>query len=173
MLMDEGMDTGPLFSQAAIAIYPDETAGILTERLSYHGANLLAVTLPRWLAGEIAPQSQDNGLATFCRPVRKKQGVVELVQASSRLAVRCVPIIRGRAPAPLGTVCHSRWFKLVRSAGDPAAELPGLVLERQGETVVVTGEGFLRLDIVQLAGRNPTSIDDLRPRPASAPPAAC
>ncbi len=52
MLMDEGMDTGPVLSQSALAIHPDETAGTLTERLSHHGAELLADTLPRWLAGE-------------------------------------------------------------------------------------------------------------------------
>ena len=84
MLMDEGMDTGPVLSQAALAIHPDDTAGILTERLSHHGAELLAETLPRWLAGEIAPQPQESSLATLCRPVRKEQGVDRLVQAGSR-----------------------------------------------------------------------------------------
>ena len=160
MLMDEGMDTGPLFSQAAIAIHPDETAGILTERLSHHGADLLAETLPRWLAGAIAPQPQDNGLATLCRPVRKEQGIVDW----SRPAVEIARAVRAYNPWPGAS---STWnglpLKVVQAgalAGDPAAELPGLVLERQGATVVVTGEGFLRLDIVQLAGRNPTSIDD-------------
>ncbi len=147
-------------SQAAIAIHPDETAGILTVRLSHHGANLLAETLPRWLAGAIAPQPQDNGLATLCRPVRKEQGIVDW----SRPAVEIARAVRAYNPWPGAS---STWnglpLKVVQAgalAGDPAAELPGLVLERQGATVVVTGEGFLRLDIVQLAGRNPTSIDD-------------
>ena len=57
MLMDEGMDTGPMLGQAALAIHSDETAGTLTQRLSQHGAGLLADTLPRWLAGE-SPRSR-------------------------------------------------------------------------------------------------------------------
>lgn len=160
MLMDEGMDTGPVLSQAALAVHSDETAGNLTARLSQHGAWLLADTLPRWLAGELAPQPQDSSLATLCRPVRKEQGVVDW----SRPAVEIARAVRAYDPWPGAS---STWngvpLKVVQAAvlaGDAFADPPGLVLERQGATVVVTGEGFLRLDIVQLAGRNPMSIGD-------------
>ena len=160
MLMDEGLDTGPVLSQAALAIRPDETAGALTGRLSHHGAALLAETLPRWLANELAPQPQDSSLATLCRPVRKEQGTIDW----SKPAVEIARAVRAYNPWPGAS---STWnglpLKMVQAgvlAGDGLAEQPGLVLERQGATVVVTGEGFLRLDIVQLAGRNPTSIGD-------------
>ncbi|HEY5902380.1 MAG TPA: methionyl-tRNA formyltransferase, partial [Anaerolineales bacterium] len=46
MRMDPGLDTGPILSQAAIPIGPDETAGELYERLSMLGAELLIETLP-------------------------------------------------------------------------------------------------------------------------------
>ena len=160
MLMDEGMDTGAVLSQAALAIHPEETAGILTERLSQHGAELLADTLPRWLAGELAPQPQDNGLATLCRPVRKEQGVIDW----SRPAVEIADAVRAYNPWPGAS---SSWndlaIKVVKGsalAGEALGTPPGVVLERQGAVVVVTGDGFLQLDIVQLAGRNPTSIGD-------------
>lgn len=157
MLMDEGMDTGPVLSQSALAISVDETAGTLTERLSHHGSGLLAETLPRWLAGELAPQPQEGGLATICRPVRKEQGVIDW----SRPAVEIARAVRAYNPWPgASTLWNGLPIKILQGSalvGDGLADPPGLVLQQQHTTVVVTGEGFLQLDIVQLAGRNPTS----------------
>src|SRR5690606_20852199 len=53
MLMDEGMDTGPVLAQAEQAIHPNDTTASLSERLASQGAALLVETLPRYLAGEI------------------------------------------------------------------------------------------------------------------------
>jgi methionyl-tRNA formyltransferase len=121
---------------------------------------LLADTLPRWLAGELAPQPQENGLATLCRPVRKEQGVIDW----SGPAVEIARAVRAYSPWPGAS---STWnglpIKVVQAgalSGNALAEPAGSVLERQGAIVIVTGEGFLRLDIVQLAGRNPMSIGD-------------
>lgn len=77
MRMDPGMDTGPILAQAALTIAPRDTGGTLTARLAQQGADLLAETLPRWLAGEITPRPQDASLATLCRPLRKEQGVID------------------------------------------------------------------------------------------------
>lgn len=159
MLMDEGMDTGPLLSQAALEIRPDETAGALTERLSQHGAALLAETLPRWLAGELSPQPQDGSLATLCRPVRKEQGVIDW----SRPAVEIARAVRAYTPWP-GALTHwngvplkvQQAQALTSHVGEPA----GTVVESQGALAVVTGDGLLRLDSVQLAGRNQTTGEE-------------
>ena len=51
MLMDEGMDTGPVLSQAACPISPQDTRESLRARLAQLGADLMMDTLPRWLAG--------------------------------------------------------------------------------------------------------------------------
>ncbi len=45
MLMDEGMDTGPVLLQEEIEIRPDDTAGTLSDRLSHLGAHLIIKTL--------------------------------------------------------------------------------------------------------------------------------
>ena len=105
MLMDEGMDTGPVLSQAALAVHSDETAAALTQRLSQHGAELLAHTLPRWLAAELAPQPQEGSLATLCRPVRKEQGVIDW----SRSAVEIARVVRAYTPMA-GRQFNLEWF---------------------------------------------------------------
>lgn len=77
MLMDPGMDTGPLLAREAAPISPEDTTGSLTERLSGLGADLLSRTLPRWLAGEIEPQPQDDSAATATRLIRKEDGAID------------------------------------------------------------------------------------------------
>ncbi len=58
MKMDAGVDTGPILSQRALPIAPDETGGSLFEKMSRLGAELLLETLPPYLAGELQPRPQ-------------------------------------------------------------------------------------------------------------------
>ncbi|MHB1417672.1 MAG: methionyl-tRNA formyltransferase, partial [Chloroflexota bacterium] len=64
MLMDEGLDTGPVLAQTAVPILPTDTTQSLAGRLATVGADLLSATLPRWASGEIKPQPQDDSRAT-------------------------------------------------------------------------------------------------------------
>ena len=64
-LLEEGLDTGPVFGTLTEAVRPDDTAGELLERLSHSGAVLLAQTLSAVDAGRAAavPQQGDVSLA--------------------------------------------------------------------------------------------------------------
>ena len=77
MLMDAGMDSGPVLSQRALAVDVNDTAASLSERLSAAGAELLADTLPRWLSREIEPTPQDHSQATTCPLLRKEDGAID------------------------------------------------------------------------------------------------
>lgn len=57
MLMDKGLDTGPVLTRAQIQISRQDTTGSLTGKLSLLGAQLLLEVLPRWARGEITPPS--------------------------------------------------------------------------------------------------------------------
>lgn len=153
MLMDEGMDTGPVLAQAALMISDEDTGGSLAQRLARQGADLLAETLPRWLAGEIEPRSQDDRLATLCRPVRKEQGRIDW----SRPAREIARVVRAYNPWPAAsTTWQGQPLKILRAVcleGNGGKQQPGTVLESPQPGAVVTGEGLLGLQIVQLAGR--------------------
>jgi methionyl-tRNA formyltransferase len=58
MLIDEGVDTGPIISVVETPIGADETGGSLTARLSYLGAELIDDALPGYLAGRRSPAHQ-------------------------------------------------------------------------------------------------------------------
>ena len=76
MVMDAGLDTGPILLQDSIPIAPDETGQSLHGKLAGLGANLLVVTL-RWLrAGSISPHPQPTSpaLITHAPPLKKEDG---------------------------------------------------------------------------------------------------
>lgn len=159
MRMDAGMDTGPILAQAALAIQPDDTGGTLTARLAQQGAELLAETLPRWLAGQITPQPQDARLATLCRPLRKEQGLIDWARPASEIA----RAVRAFNPWPAAsTVWHGQQLRVLRAKAlaGPAGQEPGWVSQAEGALVVATGDGLLRLDELQLAGRAAMSAFD-------------
>jgi len=152
MRMDAGMDTGPILAQAALAIQPDDTGDALTERLAQQGAALLVETLPRWLAGELAPQPQDASLATLCRPLRKEQGVIDWTRPADEI----VRAVRAFNPWPTAsTTWQGQQIKLLRASAltEAAGQAPGVVALVDGAVLVAAGEGVVRLEEVQLAGR--------------------
>ncbi|MCX6763346.1 MAG: methionyl-tRNA formyltransferase [Candidatus Moranbacteria bacterium] len=74
MLMDKGVDTGEIISQRKIRIGGKETALELSEHLAKIGSELLIETLPKWIAGKIKAEPQDNSLATLCQLVEREDG---------------------------------------------------------------------------------------------------
>lgn len=161
MLMDEGMDTGPILAQAALRIGPDETAGVLSDRLAHQGAALLVKTLPLWLEGELSPQPQDEELATICRLLSKDQGRVNWTLPAEKIAAA----VRAFNPWPgASTSWNGIPLKILRArpvASVQAVNLePGTVLEHDGGIAVSTGEGLLELGEIQLAGRRAVSAQN-------------
>src|SRR5258706_5817977 len=77
MRMDVGLDTGPMLTKRSIRLTRDDTAGSVFQALSQQGADLLIETLPRWIAGEIQPQVQDDALATYAPMMKKEEGKLD------------------------------------------------------------------------------------------------
>ncbi|MBM3183331.1 MAG: methionyl-tRNA formyltransferase, partial [Chloroflexi bacterium] len=77
MLLDAGMDTGPLLKQAKVPISAEDTTGSLTTKLAQIGARLLLETLPQWLEGRITPQPQDESRASYTKQIAKEDGEMD------------------------------------------------------------------------------------------------
>lgn len=150
MLMDAGMDTGPILTQVEAPILSDDTTGSLGERLAREGAKLLATTLPRYLAGEITPQPQSEAGVTVCRPLKKEQGRIDWSQPASVIE----RMVRAYDPWPGAfTTWQGEPLKIGRAQAIAGQEEPGRVLRRQGQIVIGAGEGLLLVTALQLAGR--------------------
>jgi len=152
MLMDEGMDTGPMLTRAQEPIRADDTTASLSERLARLGAATLRETLPRWAAGKLTPTPQPEEGVTYTRLVRKEDGHIDW----SRPAVAIERAVRAYQPWPTAfTLWKGEPLKTLRSSLLPGTGVPGAVVAVPGGVAVTTGEGVLRLDEVQPAGRRP------------------
>ena len=85
MLMDERMDHGPIVvekqikdSRFKIQDWPP-TAGELRVACNKLGAELLAETIPLWVAGKIKAREQDHSKATYTKKFNKEDGEIDLL----------------------------------------------------------------------------------------------
>jgi methionyl-tRNA formyltransferase len=163
MLMDVGLDTGPILTQKAIPIEPEDTAESLGAKLAQLGAELLGQTLPRWLDHRLTPQPQGEENATYSRPISKGEGEIDWHLSAIELWRR----VRAFYPWP---GCYTRWrgrqLKLLHTiplSGGRGLE-PGRVislLPEQGAVFgVATGSGILGLRQVQLEGRRAMTAEE-------------
>ncbi|MBM4464043.1 MAG: methionyl-tRNA formyltransferase [Chloroflexi bacterium] len=160
MLMDEGMDSGPILSQATCSISPQDTRESLTAKLAQLGADLLMDTLPRWLAGAIEPQPQDHRQATYSRIIAKQDGLIDWTQPAVEIWRRC----RAYYSWPGSyTYWRGKVLKVLRAQALPhwsGGGEPGQVMALDEGLAVATGEGALLLDEVQLAGKRALDAED-------------
>jgi methionyl-tRNA formyltransferase len=74
MLLEEGLDTGPILLQHMVEIAPAQTAADLFEVLAIEGAPLVVATLAGLANGSIQPQAQDNARATLAPLLERENG---------------------------------------------------------------------------------------------------
>lgn len=161
MLMDKGMDTGPVLVQREWTMSNTDTTETLTDKLSQVGAELLMETLPLWVGGRITPQAQDNGKATYSRIVTKEDGRMDW----RRPALELWRMVRAFQPWP---GCYAYWhgktLKVVEAVPLPGDGEVGRVVATGGAHGVVvgvqTGDGVLGLIKVQLEGKRVMTADE-------------
>ena len=112
MLLDEGMDTGPVIAQKEYAFTGRETAGDLTDSLFAVGAELLADNLDAWTRGELQAKPQDDAIATISRKLERTDGQADWGLPAETLARQC----RAFAPWPgLYTHWDGKTLKLLET----------------------------------------------------------
>ena len=155
MLIDEGLDTGPVLLTRRTPIGEEETALELEARLARLGAELLVETLDGLASGRVRPVPQDHARATHAPIIGKEDGRIDWTQPADAITRR----VRGFHPWP-GTVTTfaGRELKVLRArVTTPRAGAPGEVIavERDG-LVVACGRGTAVLLVeVQPESRRP------------------
>jgi methionyl-tRNA formyltransferase len=155
MLIDEGLDTGPMLLSRATPVGDEETAGALEARLAVIGGELLVETLRRMESGTLAPTPQDPAQATLARIIKKEDGVLDWTLSAAALARR----VRGFHPWPgAQTKVRGRDLRILRARAEPGADAtPGTLLaaDRDGLLVAASEASALRLLEVQPESRAP------------------
>jgi len=173
-LLEEGLDTGPVYGTVAEAVRPDDTSGDLLNRLAAAGAQLLLATVDGLSAGRLQPQPQPTDGVSYAPKLSVDDARVDW----SAPALRVDRLVRACTPAPgAWTVFRGERLKLgpvrLDSSAAPGAAgsvvAPGTVeVDRQGVRVG-TATVPVRLGRVQPAGRTPMAAADwargVRPEP--------
>ena len=156
MQMDEGIDTGPILAQRQEPILAEDTQATLARRLAPLGAALLLDVLPAILRGDVTPQSQPEDGVTFAPLIRKEDGALDWTRAAVALDRQ----VRAFTPWPgTFTVWRGQRLRVLAATPLPATDQeaqPGTIVALEGGAAVVTGDGLLRLDQMQLAGKRPS-----------------
>ena len=172
MLMDPGMDSGPILAQRSLPVIPLDTAATLADKLSPLAADLLLATLPRWLAGDITPKPQDHSQATIAPLLKKADGAIDWNLPATDIGRR----VRAYNPWPGAfTTLHGQLLHIWEAWPLPfttEAE-PGTVLSLSAQQLsalppglprqafaVQTGDGVLAVLKAQRAGRRPLPAPD-------------
>jgi methionyl-tRNA formyltransferase len=163
MLLDEGVDSGPILSQQEVPILEDDTTGSLSARLAEAGARLLIETLPLWIKGKIVPKSQDESQASYSGLVGKEAGRVDWQLPAVEIWRR----VRAFEPSP-GSYT---WWKGKRLKLCKVVPLEVALQAEPGDVVVLprglsavvgvgTGRGILGLISVHPEGKRQMSVEE-------------
>jgi methionyl-tRNA formyltransferase len=147
MQMDEGLDTGPILLQQAIAIAPDDTAQTLHDRLAALGAHMIveALSSPR------TPTPQPSAGITYAAKIEKTEARIDWKDRAEHIDRK----VRAFDPSPGAcALWQGEILKIWKVRFEPGMHAtPGRVLRADGDGLVVAcGENAVRILEIQRAG---------------------
>lgn len=162
MQMDEGLDSGPVYSRHALDLTDNETGGSLAERLATLAAHVVRADLEAAVDGKLEAIPQDDSQATHAPLIERHHLQIDW----SRSALEISRLIRGMAPRPGAfTLLGGKVLRLHEArptAGPmPPGAPPGTVSVLGKRALVATGAGTLELVNAQLEGKRALMAVDL------------
>lgn len=160
MYMGEQLDAGDMILKAQIPIDHEETAGTLFDRLAIMGAELLAQTLERIVAGDVPREKQDESLVTYAPMISRETGHIDWNKDAESIR----NLIRGTNPWPLSySFYQGQIVKIIHAfKGKPFKGKPGEILMADKHGILVAcGDGeTLCIDEIQLQGSKRMRVVD-------------
>ncbi len=152
MLIDEGLDTGPVIAVVETPIADDETGGSLTGRLSYLGAMLVDSALPEYLAGRLEPAPQIDTGASKAAKLSSAEARIDGTW-SAELVDRAVRAFHPRPGAWM--VIEGTRYKILEVERAAAPVPAGTVDAIDGAPIAGFDGGSFELTLLQPEGKAP------------------
>jgi len=159
MLLEEGLDTGPILLQRAFGIAPELTAVELLDELAWGGAALMVKTLAGLADGSLQPRPQNHAGATLAPILNREDGRMDF---AARTATELKNRWRGFQPWPGAftaldgkkLIVHRMSVVDASTFATPTSAEPGQIhLEGHRLFVACAQETWLELIEVQLEGK--------------------
>jgi methionyl-tRNA formyltransferase len=158
-LIEEGLDSGPVYGTVTEEIRPTDTSGDLLTRLAFAGAGLLAATMDGIEDGTLKAVPQPAEGISLAPKVTVEDARVDW----NTPALRVDRVVRGCTPAPgAWTTFRGERLKIVQAA--PVPDLtdlaPGQLSVGKNNVYVGTGSYAVELLWVQAQGKKPMRAAD-------------
>ncbi|MDD4635171.1 MAG: methionyl-tRNA formyltransferase [Dehalococcoidales bacterium] len=156
MLMETGVDTGPILSISQLPVFDWDTTLSLGQRLSGISGGLIIDVLEAWNRREIILRPQNEAAATYSGIIHKEDGLISWNEEAALIWRKA----RAYHPWPgIYTTWRGKMLKLlsVEPVSHHSQEKPGSVISFGGTSDmnvgVVTGKGILGIKKIQLEGK--------------------
>lgn len=171
LFVEDEMDAGDVFGQLRVPLGPDDTTASVMANLAKLGAPFFLDILSDWAEGKIVPTPQDHTQSTWFDRITKDAGIIDWNMPAVDIDRRW----RGLTPWPGAYTFFDGRRLLIRQAKPlvltedalPLDDMlalsaadPGVVVAIDQGVAVPTGDGALRLDVLQLEGRQALSVND-------------
>ncbi len=158
MVMDEGLDTGPIVLQKGVLIEKDWDSEILSEKLAELGAELMVEAIKGMLRGDLKPKPQE-GDPTYAPLLKKEMGLLDWRLPSESLERR----VKGLKPWPMAyTFLKGRRIIITKAKSAPSSRdaEPGTVLSVDEFIEVKAGEGSLFIERLKPEGKREMHVKE-------------
>lgn len=163
MRMDEGLDTGDVFSMTRLAITESDNYSTLHDKLAQSGADLLMRDIQSIATGSRVAVPQPADGVSYANKITPQEMHIDWNHSAVQIARK----IRAFAPLPgCYTILEGKRLKILDAVPSPIADShqafypPGTVIQSLPDTVSVQcGNGSLRLLEVQLEGKRKMPIE--------------
>lgn len=161
MQMNAGLDTGDMLSKVSCPIEDNETSSSLYEKLADQAPQVLVDTITQLANGELTAEVQDENLANYAKKLSKDEALIDWSHDADFIE-RCV---RAFNPWPVsyfeldGKPIKVHQANIIAQASTLA---PGTIISADKTGIqVVTGNGILNLQLIQLSGKKMMPVADV------------
>jgi methionyl-tRNA formyltransferase len=158
-LIEEGLDSGPVYGTVTEEVRPTDTSGDLLTRLAFAGAGLLVATMDGIADGTLKAVPQPAEGVTIAPKITVEDAEIDW----SAPALRVDRVVRGCTPAPgAWTVFRGERLKLIQVALVPERTdlAPGELSVAKNNVYLGTGSHAVELLWVQAQGKKPMRAAD-------------
>ena len=148
MVMEAGLDTGPVIKRVSTSITPSDTTAKLHDKLAEMGANVIDKAITAYAAGRLVPEEQPAEGVTYAHKIDKTEAKIDWSQSAEEIDRQ----IRGLSPFP-GAWCEleGNRLKLLDSEVCDSSGQAGTTLD--DELTIACGVQSIRPKIIQKAGK--------------------
>ena len=150
MYLCREMDAGDVIDVAKTPIDPNETAGMLLDRLAVLGADLLSNTLSKVEKGEAKGIPQDESQVCYAPMLDKSMCPIDFTKTAQQVHNQ----VRGLHPWPVATTCiGGKNMKIHETVLAEGKGVPGQILGlTKTGLVIACGEGAVEIRSLQAEG---------------------